>query len=58
MLEDVNYLYYLEDDITIDLLLKEYFSFAQNMYVTYPPVNGDVDKDNMIGRCKNVHWKR
>ena len=52
MLEDANYMSYLADDITLDPLLKDYLSFARQMYVNHPPTEGEVNKDNMPGRRK------
>ena len=52
MLEDANFMSYLAQDITLDLLMKDNLSFSRQLYKNHPPADGQVTKDNMPGRRK------
>ena len=52
MLVDADFMSYLNDDVEIDPLMKDYLSFARQSYIENPPADGSVTKDNLPGRRK------
>jgi hypothetical protein len=52
MMEDANYLSRLNQDTSIDPLLKDYLSFARQVYSDNVPANGNLNHENMPGRRK------
>jgi hypothetical protein len=49
MLEDANYFSRLGEDTHIDPLLRDYLSFARQLYIKNPPGQGEITADNLPG---------
>jgi hypothetical protein len=52
MLEDANYFSRIGANIHIDPLLKDYLSFARQLYTQHTPSQGEINQDSMPGRWK------
>lgn len=52
MMEDANYLSRLNEDTSIDPLLRDYLAFARQMYTQHKPADDDITTDNLPGRRK------
>ena len=54
MLEDANYFSRLGEDISIDPLLRDYLSFARQMFTTNPPSPDPLTEQNTPGRRAKI----